>query len=238
MGLFSVFSKNKQSAEKKAEFTIPANLRDCLQVKSSMPGKVYAILTNVGQQVEEGDLLMVIEVMKMEIPIEAKEPGVVKLIAVNKGDNVDSDDILVLIDTYHNRSSKDALKISQCIDAMKVDGYEFSNIKQYSILEISRMLKNMNTLQAQYFAMYSYHKRPEEVTLSFLSTLSNTQIRCVENIILAVIEYDFVTAMSYIHEFLENDSDTNRIISINEYYVLRYLIGICFHSLRLAEFKK
>lgn len=57
-------------------------------VMSPMPATVVAIHVAPGQAVTEGELLIVLEAMKMELPIRAPRDGVVKTVACAKGDLV------------------------------------------------------------------------------------------------------------------------------------------------------
>lgn len=66
-------------------------------VTSPLPSTVVDIKVGVGQAVQAGDVLLVIEAMKMEVNIEAPAAGVVKEIAVSKGQTVDAGDVLVVI---------------------------------------------------------------------------------------------------------------------------------------------
>ena len=60
-----------------------------------MPGKILEILCNVGDQVELGQTLIVMEAMKMEHRILAPKPGEVVCINFNQGDRVDMGAVLV-----------------------------------------------------------------------------------------------------------------------------------------------
>jgi acetyl/propionyl-CoA carboxylase alpha subunit len=62
-----------------------------------MPGKVAAVLVEVGQPVEPGAGLVVLEAMKMENEFRATEAGVVKEIHVGPGQAVNAGDLLVVI---------------------------------------------------------------------------------------------------------------------------------------------
>ncbi len=68
-----------------------------LSVKSPIPGKVAAINTEVGAQVEAGDILVVLDSMKMEHPFKAPRRGVIKSISVNKGALVSAGDVLITL---------------------------------------------------------------------------------------------------------------------------------------------
>ncbi|MBJ7556245.1 sodium-extruding oxaloacetate decarboxylase subunit alpha [Marinomonas spartinae] len=57
-------------------------------VPSPLSGNIFKILVSVGQQVEEGDVIMILEAMKMETEISAPQSGVVASIHVKEGDSV------------------------------------------------------------------------------------------------------------------------------------------------------
>jgi glutaconyl-CoA decarboxylase len=62
-----------------------------------MPGKVLRVVTSVGASVNAGDLLLVLEAMKMENEIQAPSAGTVKEIKVSDGSPVNTGDVLVVI---------------------------------------------------------------------------------------------------------------------------------------------
>lgn len=65
-----------------------------VKVSAPMPGKILAVKANVGQAVKKGDVVMVLEAMKMENEIVAPEDGTVASIDVAVGDSVESGDTL------------------------------------------------------------------------------------------------------------------------------------------------
>ena len=67
------------------------------QVKAPMPGSILAVKTSAGQAVKAGDVIVVLEAMKMENDIVAPCDGTVKEILVTKGSTVNTDDILAII---------------------------------------------------------------------------------------------------------------------------------------------
>ncbi len=67
------------------------------QVKAPMPGSILAVKTSVGQAVKAGDVLVVLEAMKMENDITAPCDGTIKEIVVTKGTTVNTDDVLVVM---------------------------------------------------------------------------------------------------------------------------------------------
>ena len=64
-------------------------------VSSPMPGTILDLKVAAGQAVKEGDLLFILEAMKMENEIVAPQDGTVASVNVNKGDTVNSGDVLV-----------------------------------------------------------------------------------------------------------------------------------------------
>ena len=66
-------------------------------VKSPMPGNILRIEVSQGQQVKEGDVLMVLEAMKMENEIVATKSGTIAQIAVSKGAGVETGAVLAVI---------------------------------------------------------------------------------------------------------------------------------------------
>ncbi|MDQ0163306.1 acetyl-CoA carboxylase biotin carboxyl carrier protein subunit [Aeribacillus alveayuensis] len=65
------------------------------QVMATMAGNVWKILVNAGEQVDEGQDVVILESMKMEIPIAAEEAGKVKEIKVQEGDFVNEGDVII-----------------------------------------------------------------------------------------------------------------------------------------------
>ena len=68
------------------------------EIRAIMPGKVVAVLVEVGQVVEQGSGVLVIEAMKMENEIQAQRPGTVKEIRVKPGQAVEAGELLAVID--------------------------------------------------------------------------------------------------------------------------------------------
>jgi biotin carboxyl carrier protein len=67
-------------------------------VTSPMPGKVVKRLVAEGEEVSEGQGVIVVEAMKMENELRSTATGTVKAIKVNEGDNVDAGECLVTIE--------------------------------------------------------------------------------------------------------------------------------------------
>ena len=67
-------------------------------VEAHITGTVWKIEVALGDRVEEGDTVVILESMKMEMPVEAEDPGVVKEIAVSEGQSVSEGDPLVVLE--------------------------------------------------------------------------------------------------------------------------------------------
>ena len=66
-------------------------------MNSPMPGNIFKVECKPGQAVKAGDVLIVLEAMKMEIEVSAPADGTVKSVAVNVGATVNTDDLLVVL---------------------------------------------------------------------------------------------------------------------------------------------
>ncbi len=75
----------------------PAPAGDGEPITAPMPGKVWKIPVSVGDSVSEGDVLVVLEAMKMENEIQAGSAGTVQAIKVKEGDPVNTGDVLVIV---------------------------------------------------------------------------------------------------------------------------------------------
>jgi acetyl-CoA carboxylase biotin carboxyl carrier protein len=69
-----------------------------VEVRSEITGTVWQIKASVGDRVEAGDTLMVIESMKMEIPVITEDPGVVQEILVKEKDAVAEGRVVAVLD--------------------------------------------------------------------------------------------------------------------------------------------
>ena len=65
------------------------------EIKAPMPGLVLGVKVNVGDSVEKGDSILVLEAMKMENVLKSPAEGVVKSIHINKGDAVEKNQLLI-----------------------------------------------------------------------------------------------------------------------------------------------
>lgn len=68
-----------------------------VKVEAPMPGTILDVKTSVGASVKSGDVLCILEAMKMENDIVAPADGTVASIAVNKGDSVEAGQIIVTL---------------------------------------------------------------------------------------------------------------------------------------------
>jgi acetyl-CoA carboxylase biotin carboxyl carrier protein len=67
-------------------------------VEAHITGTVWKVECQVGQSVEEGDTLVILESMKMEMPVEAEDEGTVKEIRCEEGQSVSEGDTLVVLE--------------------------------------------------------------------------------------------------------------------------------------------
>ena len=67
-------------------------------IEAHITGTVWKIEVQVGDTVEEGDTVVTLESMKMEMPVEVEDPGVVKEILCVEGQPVDEGDTLVVLE--------------------------------------------------------------------------------------------------------------------------------------------
>ena len=67
-------------------------------VEAHITGTVWKIECEVGQKIEEGDPVVILESMKMEMPVEAEDEGTVKEILCEEGQSVNEGDTLVVLE--------------------------------------------------------------------------------------------------------------------------------------------
>lgn len=92
-------SKAPQAATEPAKGQAPVQAGGANTVlRAPMPGTVLDIKVNQGARVKEGDVIFILEAMKMENEITAASSGLVKQILVTKGQLVDTNDALVVIE--------------------------------------------------------------------------------------------------------------------------------------------
>ena len=69
------------------------------RVRSEMTGKVWKIVAKVGDKVADGDEIMILDSMKMEIPVMVDTDGTIKEFLVGEGDEVTEDQEIAVLET-------------------------------------------------------------------------------------------------------------------------------------------
>ncbi len=69
-----------------------------MDVRSPAVGKVLRVIVQIGAHVARGDEIVIIESMKVEIPIKAPAPGHIKEIRVKAGDQIQRNNVLAVIE--------------------------------------------------------------------------------------------------------------------------------------------
>ncbi|WP_169568007.1 acetyl-CoA carboxylase biotin carboxyl carrier protein subunit [Sneathiella limimaris] len=69
-----------------------------IEVESEIAGKVWKIETEIGQQLEEDDAILILESMKMEIPVDAPEDGKLVELLVGEGDPVEEGQVVAKLE--------------------------------------------------------------------------------------------------------------------------------------------
>ena len=68
------------------------------EIRTSMPGKIVKVLVAEGDEVQEGDGLVIVEAMKMENEMKSPKAGVVTKVGVGEGDTVEAGALLVVVE--------------------------------------------------------------------------------------------------------------------------------------------
>ncbi len=68
------------------------------EIVAPMGGKVIDVKVKVGDAVNEGDEVVILEAMKMELPIVAEAAGTVKEVKCGNGDTVEAEGVLVVLE--------------------------------------------------------------------------------------------------------------------------------------------
>ena len=69
-----------------------------ISLKSQIPGRVVSINVAVGDNVKKGDVVCVLESMKMQVSIKSHKDGVIKTMKIKQGNSVAKNDVLVEIE--------------------------------------------------------------------------------------------------------------------------------------------
>jgi biotin carboxyl carrier protein len=67
------------------------------EIRAEMVANVWKVVVSQGDSVEDGDTLVILESMKMEIPVLAESAGTVQELRVNEGDVVQEGDVIAVI---------------------------------------------------------------------------------------------------------------------------------------------
>ena len=84
----------KAVAAPKAETPAATGSEGAVKVNSPMPGKILSVKASVGQAVKRGEVIMILEAMKMENEIVAPSDGTIASINVNEGASVEAGSVL------------------------------------------------------------------------------------------------------------------------------------------------
>jgi acetyl-CoA carboxylase biotin carboxyl carrier protein len=68
------------------------------EIRAEMVANVWKVVKATGDEVSEGDTLVILESMKMEIPVLAESDGTVAQMAVNEGDVVQEGDLIAIVE--------------------------------------------------------------------------------------------------------------------------------------------
>ena len=69
-----------------------------MKIKTEIQAVIWKINVEIGQKIDINDIVVILESMKMEIPIESKYKGVVKEILIKEGDNVSEDQEIIILE--------------------------------------------------------------------------------------------------------------------------------------------
>lgn len=85
----------KAAAKAAAKSAAPAGAQGAVKVNAPMPGKILKVNATAGAAVKKGDVLVVLEAMKMENEICAPQDGTIATVECAAGDSVESGKVLV-----------------------------------------------------------------------------------------------------------------------------------------------
>jgi len=88
---------NLPAAGVNAEVTTPVAVGDGEPIKAPLPGVILGVKVNAGASVKRGEILLILEAMKMENEIVAPRDGLVTQIVASKGTSVNTGDVLVML---------------------------------------------------------------------------------------------------------------------------------------------
>jgi acetyl-CoA carboxylase biotin carboxyl carrier protein len=67
------------------------------EIRAEMVANVWKVLKTAGDEITEGDTVVILESMKMEIPVVAESGGVLAEVAVQEGDTVQEGDLIAVV---------------------------------------------------------------------------------------------------------------------------------------------
>lgn len=85
------------AAPKAVKKAAPAGGQGSVKVNAPMPGKILSVKVSEGQDVKKGDVVLILEAMKMENEVVAPEDGTIASINCSTGDSVEAGDILATL---------------------------------------------------------------------------------------------------------------------------------------------
>src|SRR5829696_10193666 len=97
MTLYWPFSAPRPSWQSTRVFILRSTMAR-IEVKSEITGTVWQVKASPGDKVEAGDVLVVIESMKMEIPVITEDPGTVKEILVKEKEPVAEGQVVAILE--------------------------------------------------------------------------------------------------------------------------------------------
>jgi biotin carboxyl carrier protein len=68
------------------------------EIRAEMVANVWKVVVRAGDAVNDGDTLVILESMKMEIPVLTEADGTVRQVAVNEGDVVQEGDLIAVVE--------------------------------------------------------------------------------------------------------------------------------------------
>ena len=68
------------------------------EIETPVTGTVWKINFQIGDQLSQGDVIMIMEAMKMEIPVESPTTGSLKELFIAEGDQVSEDDVVAVVE--------------------------------------------------------------------------------------------------------------------------------------------
>ena len=78
--------------------TVRLGFPSMADIEAHITGNVWKIQVAVGDSVSDGDEVIILESMKMEIPVESEDDGVVKEIRCEEGQSVTEGDVLIVLE--------------------------------------------------------------------------------------------------------------------------------------------